>query len=369
MAKKTNFEVNGSKYFRVTRTVGHKADGTPIRKTFYGSGINEANEKADEYMNKLKNGYSNDFDKVILIDVMQKWLFSVKLVAVKPATFTTYECNFRNHIVNSTIAGMKVCDIKKIHIQDYYNKLFAEGKTTEKIKAIHKLLHSFFEYAVEEGYLHKNPAHNTIIPKNNLVKSDIKKIDCFSPQEIKDILIAFKGHKFEPLIATAIYTGMREGELLALKWKNINLDEGYIKVEESISRTAVFNSDGTKEYKMLTLDPKTQKSLRNIYIPDVLIKVIKNIPKTSEYVFTNNNEPITHKSLYFQWQKILKENNIPHKKFHALRHTYASTLLANGADIKSVQDLMGHHDISITQVYLHSLPETKKNVVSIFDNL
>ena len=192
MAKKTNFEVNGNKYFRVTRTVGHNPDGTPIRKTFYGTGINEANEKADEYVNRLKSGYAVGFEKVTVIEALKKWLFSVKHVAVKPATFVTYEANYRNYISNSEIAAMKISDIKKIHIQEYYNNLFSSGKTTEKIKAIHKLLHSFFEYAVDEGYLYKNPCHKAIIPKNNLVKRENKKIDCFSQDEIKDIIKAFK---------------------------------------------------------------------------------------------------------------------------------------------------------------------------------
>ena len=159
MAKKTNFEVNGNKYFRVTRTVGHNPDGTPIRKTFYGTGINEANEKADEYMNRLKSGYAVGFEKVTVIEALKKWLFSVKHVAVKPATFVTYEANYRNYISNSEIAAMKISDIKKIHIQEYYNKLFSSGKTTEKIKAIHKLLHSFFEYAVDEVIKENNFGH------------------------------------------------------------------------------------------------------------------------------------------------------------------------------------------------------------------
>ncbi|MCI8411040.1 MAG: site-specific integrase [Clostridia bacterium] len=162
---------------------------------------------------------------------------------------------------------------------------------------------------------------------------------------------------------------MREGELCALKWKNVHLDDGYIHVDESVKRVAVFDSKENKTMQTLVLDPKSQKSIRDIDIPAILIDKLKELPHVSEYVFSNSNEPITHKSLYFQWQKVLKENNIPHKKFHALRHTYASTLLANGADLKSVQDLMGHYDISVTQVYLHSLPETKKKVVNIFDNL
>lgn len=370
MAKKTNFEVNGSKYFRVTRTVGHKADGTPIRKTFYGSGINEANEKADEYMNKLKNGYSNDFDKVTVSELMDKWLFSIKLVQVSPSTFMAYEGNYRLYISQSNIAALKVCDVKKIHIQEYYNNLFSNGKSTEKIKQIHKLLHNFFEYAVDEGYLVKNPAHKTIIPENKLTKTETKEIPIFSPKELEDIKKAFINNKYENLIYTAIYTGMREGELLALKWENVNLEDGYIYVDESIKRVVVFNSDKSKTTQDIVKDPKTKNSRRYIYIPQILIDRLKSHPRTSEYVFMNSdNKCVNHKSLYSQWTKVLKKNNIPYKKFHALRHTYASTLLANGADLKSVQDLMGHYDISITQVYLHSLPETKKNVVSIFDNI
>lgn len=163
---------------------------------------------------------------------------------------------------------------------------------------------------------------------------------------------------------------MREGELLGLKWKNINLEKGIIHVDESIKTVKVFNKNGTGEIRTLTLDPKSKNSIRDIYIPDILINRLKEIPHTSEYVFSNNNEPVTHKSLYFQWSKLLKDDeNITYRKFHALRHTYASTLLANGADLKSVQDLMGHYDIRITQTYLHSLPENKKRIVNIFDKL
>ena len=370
MAKKTNIEVNGNKYYRVTKTIGHKIDGTPIRKSFYGTGVNEANKKADDYINKLQHGMKASLENTTVIELLKKWLFTIKLMSVKPSTFVAYESNFRNYIEKSKIAYLRLADIKKIHIQEYYNLLFSEGKSTEKIRAINKLLHSFFEYAVEEGYLYKNPCHKIIIPKNNLKKDIIKKVDCFTLDEINTIKELFKGNKYEDLIYTAIYTGMREGELCALKWKNVHLDDGYIHVNESIKTVAVFDSKGNKEIKTLTLDPKSKNSIRDIYIPDILINKLKNIERKSEYVFTNTDgKPVTHKSLYFQWQKILKNSNVKYKKFHSLRHTYASLLLANGADLKSVQDLMGHYDIRITQVYLHSLPENKKHIVSIFDKL
>lgn len=192
MAKKTNFEVNGKKYYRVTRVIGHKANGDPVRKTFYGKGINEANEKADEYMNKMENGFSTEFEKITVETCLKKWLFSVKRIKVKPATFVAYESNYRLYITNSDLGTMYVKDVKKIHIQEFYNDLFENGKSTEKIKAIHKLLHSFFEYTVEEGYLLKNPCHKAIIPKNTLIKHEDKKIDCFSVDEIELLKKAFK---------------------------------------------------------------------------------------------------------------------------------------------------------------------------------
>lgn len=163
---------------------------------------------------------------------------------------------------------------------------------------------------------------------------------------------------------------MREGELLALKWKNVNLEDGYIHVEESLKSVKVFDKNGNGEIKTLILDPKTKNSVRDIFIPDILIEKLKNRKHTSEFVFENDGKLVTHKSLYSQWTKLLKKDSaITYRKFHALRHTYASLLLANGADLKSVQDLMGHYDIRITQTYLHSLPETKKKIVSIFDNI
>ena len=99
MAKKTNFEVNGNKYYRVTRTIGKKADGTPVRKTFYGTGINEANEKADNYINDIKNGLINNYEYAILKDLMSTWLFDFlhKSSKIKPSTFQRYEGIYRKY--------------------------------------------------------------------------------------------------------------------------------------------------------------------------------------------------------------------------------------------------------------------------------
>ena len=91
---------------------------------------------------------------------------------------------------------------------------------------------------------------------------------------------------------------------------------------------------------------------------------MSNIKKESEFVFSNNGEPISAKTVFGNWKRVLTQNNIPYKKFHALRHTYATMLLTKGVDLKTVQDLMGHSDITITQIYLHVLPKTKVDAVN-----
>lgn len=370
MAKKTNFEVNGNKYFRVTRTVGHKADGTPIRKTFYGDGINEANEKADEYMSKIENGMSIDFQTVTLKELMHDWLFQVKLNEVKPSSFQSYEGTYRNYIQDSALAGNPVYKIKSIHVQEFYNKL-GKNKTFSQIKKLNKLLKSFFFYAEKEGYILKNPCLNVTIPNQNEFKMNKKLVpEYFTNEEIKLLKKAFKGHKLENLVLTALGTGLRQGELLALKWENVNLEQQYLEVKETMKKVYVFDTDGNKEIKTLIQKPKTLHSIRKVDLPKKIVNLLKKIPHNSNFVFSDEQgKPYSAKTVFGNWKKVLKDNNIPHKKFHSLRHTYATMLLTKGVDLKTVQDLMGHSDITITQIYLHVMPKTKTDAVGKLNSI
>ena len=104
-------------------------------------------------------------------------------------------------------------------------------------------------------------------------------------------------------------------------------------------------------------------------MPDKLINMLSNMKKESEFVFSENGEPISAKTLFGNWKKVLSTSEIPYKKFHSLRHTYATMLLSHGVDLKTVQDLMGHSDITITQIYLHVLPKTKIDAVNRINSL
>lgn len=369
MAKKTNLSVNGNEYYRIRRTVGYKANGTPIKKSFYGSCKSEAEDKANKYMNQIEKGMSLDFEQVTINDFLYKWLFQVKKNEVKPSSFQSYEGTYRNYIKESNIAAQSVYNTKSIHIQEYYNKL-AKTKTYSQIKKLHKLLKQFFNYAEKEGYCLKNPCNNVTIPNKSNNQDKNTQLEYFNEDEIKQLKKAFKHHKLYNLILMALGTGLRQGELLALKWENVNLDEKYIQVIETVKKVYIFDENGNKELQTIYQKPKTQHSVRKVDLPNKLVDVLSKMDKDSAFVFhSDNGEPISAKTLFGNWKKVLNDNNIPYKKFHALRHTYATMLLSRGVDLKTVQDLMGHSDITITQIYLHVLPRTKTDAVNRINHI
>ena len=149
MAKKTNCTKNGKKYYRVVRVIGHKSDGSPIKKEFYAEGKAEAEEKANKYINKLKDGLEIGFEKLTLVDGMSNWIYNVKKYDnIKPSTFESYEGTFRNYVKNSDIAYLLIFEIKSIHLQTHYNKMSKNGFSSSKIKKLNKLLYQFFEYEI-----------------------------------------------------------------------------------------------------------------------------------------------------------------------------------------------------------------------------
>jgi len=374
MAKKTNIEVNGNKYFRVTRTIGHKVDGTPIRKQFYGTGINEANEKANEYMNNIENGLISNFDNVTISQLMHSWLFDFlhNSSQIKPSTFQRYEGIYRNYIKDSQIAGNKLAKFNSIQLQNFYNALAKEGYSYSQINSLNTVLKVFFNWCISNDYLLKNPCKKVNIKgnKTEIINNSKKDVEILTEDEIKIIKNYIKGSSMELLILFDIATGLRQGELLALDWEHIDLNKKELNIEKSVKEVYVYDDENHKHIETIFQTPKTMTSFRAVSIPEVLIEVLNKIePKKGLLFYDENHKPLKAKNVAYQWKKILKACNIQHKKFHSIRHTYASMLLKNGVDIETVAELMGHSTISITQIYLHSTSIQKQDAVNKLSHL
>ena len=369
MARKTNIEVNGKNYYRVTRTVGRKADGTAIRKQFYGSGINEANAKADEYINNIKNGLVNNFDNVSLNDIMNTWLFDVlhNSSKIKPSTFQRYESIYRKYIKKSEIAGLKLANINNLKMQQFFNKL-SKTYSYSQLKYLNSVLKTFFNWCIDSGYILKNPCLKVDIKgnKNDIINNKRNQVEILSEEEISKIQKYIKGTDMELIILLDLATGLRQGELLALNWEDIDLKNKTLTVNKSVKEVYIYEDENNRHIETIFQVPKTQNSFRTVSIPDVLIDVLKKEKNTKDELLFHDKKgnPLRAKNISYQWKKILKDCNISHKKFHAIRHTYASMLLKNGVDIETVAELMGHTAISITQIYLHSSNNQKYDAVN-----
>lgn len=192
-------------------------------------------------------------------------------------------------------------------------------------------------------------------------KSKQKQIEILTEDEIKIIKNNIKNTKYELLILLDLATGLRLGELLALDWNYIDIKNKTLKVERSVKEVYIYDSEDNKHIETVFQVPKTIHSFRILPIPENIIKRLEKIQDKNGLLFKDEQgNPLKGKNVSTAWNKILKKCNIPHKKFHSIRHTYASMLLKNGVDIQTVSELMGHSDISITQIYLHS-SETQKH--------
>ncbi len=173
MAKKYNCTKNGIQYFRKTKTIGHDADGKPIKKEFYGDGEKDADRQIEEFMNMIKKGVPANFFKVTVAQLMKTWLFDVLYSSInqKSASFEKHETNYRLYIKDSEIGHLTVFDICTQPIQLYYNKLYKNGTyilnefeekkfievSSDKIFDINKTLRKFFNYCKLTHYITENP--------------------------------------------------------------------------------------------------------------------------------------------------------------------------------------------------------------------
>lgn len=388
MAKKYNCVKNGVPYFRKTKTIGHNLDGTPIKKEFYGDGEKDVNKQIEEYMNLIKNGVPINFEQITVGQMLEDWLYNIKRLSkdIRSSSFDRYETTYRNHLKDTEITGLQLISINSLLIQRFYNKKYESGTSENQIKEINKVLKNFFNWCVEQEYIRKNPCSSRLIElpgKAEELDCDIEnKIYFFNENEIKKIVSQANqlNDTTSLIVLLALGTGLRQGEILGISKKNLDLDNKTIKVEQNLRKIKIYDSKTEYHYETKLQKPKTRTSIRLVNIPNNLVPILKNYIQETSDKYIKNNLSFSNESLIFvtkncspidatdlrrSWKRFLKRINVPYQKFHALRHTYASVLFKNGASILEVKELLGHSDSKITEkIYIHLYPQSKKNIVN-----
>jgi integrase len=174
-------------------------------------------------------------------------------------------------------------------------------------------------------------------------------------------------------IILCFYTGIRLGELCALKWSDIDFEAGIMSVSRTVSRVKNLNRNGNKTM-LLVGSPKSNKSVRKIPLPDFMLKHAAEFKtyytNENDYVISGTDTPIDPRTYQKLYRRIIANAGIKYRKFHAIRHTFATRALELGVDIKTLSEILGHANISITLgIYAHSLMEQKKIAMDKLNNM
>lgn len=389
MSKRANGEGSIAFYssrncYRGQLTIGVDENGKPKRKSFYGKTKKEVKEKMETYklLNPINKAAINEYTVATWFNY---WLWNIKKRDIKPKTFERYECIYRNYIKGSEIANIPLYKFKLNNLQAYYNRLSDNGKSPSIIKTINEKLKSSMIDAEKNGYIEKNYCQLVNLPKEKMKE---KKIEVFSVDQQNDFLEIIKGHEFEILFLLAIGTGLRRGELLALRWSDIDFENKTINVDSNIQQAYIFEDEETKRLEKIEQEPKTINSFRTVPIPSkVLDKLQEHKQKQEQYKLAFQERYIDNdfvicdkygKALDVKrptrmFYSIQKKMGIPEDekiKFHGLRKTYATRLFEKEVPPKTVQMLLGHSEISITlDIYTQVMENKKIEAIEKIDDI
>ncbi len=321
------------------------ADGKKKYGSVYASSYKEV--KAKQQLCILQPTRNHNPINITITELIAEWLGSIKN-QVKPCTYQKYECVCRNHII-SDLGTIAVRYISRFTIMSFTERLLEKNLSAKTVNDILIVLGLALKY-VQETY-------SITVPKINYVKEHQKEMRVFSVQEQQVIteylLQQIDIHKFGVLLA--LYTGMRIGELCALRWDDIT-DE-YIIINKTMMR--IKSEQGKTEVKIGS--PKSESSNRIIPTPKCLLPMINQF-RGNGYVLSNDKLKYTEPRLMqIKFGKMIDECNIEKANFHALRHTFATRCIEAGVDVKTLSEFLGHSDVKTTlNRYVHSSFELKQ---------
>ena len=299
------------------------------------------------------------------------WLRSWYELYAEPNIRTATADRYKLMIETYTIPRIGKIKLKKLtsrDLQKLYKDLMEHGRVNRRsghgdpglssttVRSVHLMLHSAFERAVKERLIPRNPTDDCIAPRVRKVE-----MKTLRPEHLKAYLDAADARGVLPMFYLELVSGLRKGELVALLWDDLDIQNRTI----SVSKQYIKNPSG----KLTLSRPKTETSVRRVSIPqeavDLLIQEQEKHPD-NPYMFPSSTtgEMYYPDSVVKLHEKILKDAGLEHIRFHDLRHTFATLALQNGVDIKTVSSMLGHYDAGFTlRTYTHATRQMQDQAV------
>jgi integrase len=367
---KGNIRQRGKDSWQIQIYTGVAPDGLPKRyyETVRGR-KSDAQKRLAELLLSLEKGICAPPGRVTVAQHLRAWLEGYVKTNCSLRTYDSYGSIIEKHL----IPALGSYQLKQLHaqvIQRYYGKAL-ERLTPRTVHHQHRVLSEALKYAVKQGYLGANPCQlvDPPSPKGKAMRT-------LTQSELYDLLLAARASYYYPIIYTAASTGLRQAELLGLRWRDVDMASRSISVNQ-----VLYKRRGVCQLK----EPKTEHSRRRVAMTDKLAEFLSEyrlersrlyyqLGKTlglDELVFaTPEGKPLNPSSLQREFAKIVKRVGLQSVRFHDLRHTFASLMLLSGAAPKVISEALGHASVAFTMdTYSHILPGMQKDAIALLNGL
>lgn len=346
------------------------------RKRYYFRTKQEAVRKKNEILREVERGTLATGPQRKLGEYLVDWIENVHKDKLRISTYVKYR-KLIQYIVPE-LGGVWLQKLTPEQVRQFYTKMGKEGGaqeqglSTKTVHEIHGVLHLALENAVRWGYVSRNVCD--LVDPPSIVSREPTPLTL---EQAQAFLKSVREHRLEVLLSVAVVTGMRRGELVALRWSNIDFERGTLLVLHTV--------DYIPKYGYVETEPKTKAGKRSIRLPSFLVGMLKEhrtgiLERQLKVGQAWENRDLVFPDLhggYFNpgyldklFKKLLCESGVPHMHLHDLRHSAATILLAMGVNIKVIQELLGHSDIAITlRVYGHLLPSMQAEAVEKWESV
>ncbi len=343
-------------------TIGHDETGRRKRRYLYGRTKAEVLERLDETRANARSGVLAEPSRVTVGEYARNWLETVAKDRVRVTTLANYRRLVALHIAPH-LGGNRLNQIAPLHLQTWLATLERAGVSPMQRQAAHVLFKTILGHALKLGLIVRNPLDAVDKPRVGR-----KELQVLAADEIRVLLATARGHRLEALLVLAVTTGARLGELFGLQWRDIDLEAATLTIQRTLVEVG-----GHLEFG----EPKTTRSRRRVDLPASAVRALREhrnrqpaTPHPTMLVVTDTMGKPLRRSNFSRrvWHPWLRRAGLPSVKFHSLRHSHITMLLADGGNLLAVSQRVGHSRTSMTvDVYAHAIEGMQRDLVSRLD--